>query len=361
MWRLQATVSEALRNLDIRTLVPFAVALTIVLAVALAEGALTNQLLVQEQNRVDAGAYVLLVEGARAGDIDAARCEAAVEVHGVVAAGSVAARLHGSAESVAVQKLPGAAFGTVWVTPGILRVWYPQADMRTFRGGAVVGHEAARELAVGTGMAISIPTIAEPLRIAVVAPDHTRAPQFSRKLAMVRAPLGAADSCWIEFRREAFGGASDVVAGWFKDDGTTRVRDLRSSSVLGVDAMRAFAERPQRLAWVVGGVILGLTWLSVWWLKRSELGIYRTLGMSGRHMVVMGLVQALIPSLWAAALGLGVAGIVQDLTAEYFMGDQLAVMTRSALAALLLGTVIGAVAPIVVSGGSIAQQLKDRA
>jgi len=361
VWSLRATVSEAVRNLGVRTLVPLGVALTIVFGVAFAEGALSNQLLVQERDRVDAGAYVVLVESARAGGIDAARCEAVVSISGVVAAGSVASRVDGMPESVIAQKLPGTEFGAVGVTPGILRVWYPDTDMRTFGGGIVVGREAAIELAVSSGMSVSISTIGAPMRVASVGPDDRRAPQYSRKLAMVRAPFGATDACWIEFTREAFGSGTEIVAGWFRDGGTNTVRTLRSSSVLGADPGAAFAERPQRFAWITGGVILGLTWIGVWWLKRSELGIYRTLGMSRSHTVVMGAAQSLIVGLWAAALGLALAGVGQAATAEYFQTDQLRVMTRSSVAAILLGTAIGTAAPTLISGGSILQQLKDRA
>lgn len=355
VWRIPQVIEEAVRAIDARFVVPLAVAAIVVGGAASAELNLSTRLIEEHRLQVESGLNVMVVEGQTSAALSAERCESFIVVSGVVGSGSI--RRPGGGSGIEFRKLPGTVFETANISPGFLAVWGHEEVPTPV--AIALGEAAARELSVLSGNGLAVGDGKRTATVEVIRGGVPRAQQLDRVVAFVSPPVGLADECWVEFETWARGNGENVLAGWF--GGTSTVRPLRTTGSFRTSLSEVFSERPQRFLWVASGMALGLSWLGLAWLRRSEYGLYRSLGAHRVHLMLMSCVQSALVGAWIFVVVVGLITVHHRLSAGLLGSDQVETMLRSIGASLALGTAFATLAPALISTGDVAGQLKDRA
>ena len=358
-WRVGALAREAWRNVVNNAVRSMAVALIAGAAIGVLgslELRTTADLAAFERDYAAAGGYVAVVTGQQGG-VDAGRCARLREWPAVVAAGAV--RVTGTVSFVSAA---GVLFQSAAVTEGALRVWAPSRRAAPLDGGAsyVSGRAFAKELGLREGSYTAL--VGEPAAtLRTVIDAERRNPQVQRWLLDVVPPVGLADECWVELRRESYAPGIASLAAWFSSGSSEAVvRPYTRRDEFTRDPLREFRDRPQRFGWVAAGGLIAAVFLLSAWFRRAELGLYLALGTGRLQVVSMLAVEA------ALLVGVGVLLAVPWVAAiQVSLGHDIPwEHARIALRTSLLGALLGlGIAPwlaALVARGNIANLLKDR-
>lgn len=356
-WSIRGLWQEATRNVTStvgRTLVVAVAVCGIVGGLTWVELATTGDLLAFQDEFLARGGSVAIVDAE--GLVSASRCDALARRSEVVASGGMT-----RGGSVEVLSAPRTAFQTAWATPGAFEVWAadpPRGDDWT--RSLFVGNVAAEELGIRDGSVILVAG-EEPQQVTVIDVE-ARNSQAARWLISPVAPAGMVDQCWVEYA------PADVEAGMaalevaFADAGDTMaVRRAIRLGEFGRDPVAELADRPQRSAWVIAGLLLALlAWLATWF-QRSEIGLYRAVGTPTAALWLLGQIEAFVVMIPAACAGFLWAAAGYVATTDGFpIADQLGIAVRTAAATLLVALIVAPLAWPSLGRGQIAAQLKDR-
>nr|WP_297427585.1 hypothetical protein [uncultured Actinotalea sp.] len=298
--------------------------LTGLLAVAaIADVRTVAGLAADEEAWLAAGGRVLVASNDDGG-VPRLACERLRALDGVVAAGS-ASRERAPASLVSA---PGAALPLVTVTEGV-------AGLLQVPPGAVLAPTPAQALGVSAGdrvvlaprgaSAVTDPpaspggavgagaTWSGPLEVPVGAVTDLAllGEERSTGLLVPVAALGTADACFVRAGPGHVDGLREALPAVLQQDGRPAVVvDRLSSGPFVRDYVTEYEERGLRHApWVVGAVA-GLLWALVRWLRRSQDGLYATLGATAGTRAIIRLVEWLLHIGGASVLAVGVAVVV---------------------------------------------------
>jgi len=198
--------------------------------------------------------------------------------------------------------------------------------------------------------------------VAAVIDTAERNPQAQRRLISVAAPAGLMDKCWVEFSPGTLDAGMALLRSVFDDpESEPIVRSWIESDEFTRNTVEEFTHRPQAQAWAPAGALIAiLLWVGAW-SRRSELGLYRTVGTSRSTLWVLGQAEALVVVLPAATAGILWACVAYGLRwGSPPPWDQAAIALRGAASVALMAILIGPLAWIVTGRDAIAHQLKDR-
>lgn len=347
-WRARSSVGEGLANLrDGALLGAVLVAITtLVVAGALLVDVLTAaRVLTAERDYLAAGGDLLVAQSAGPAGIDAGRCAALADVHGVRAAAALkvtpgAAHLVGRPESQ--QTLVTATAGVL----DLLDVPALPAD------GVVVSSVIADRWQWAPGSHLQLdPADAGNAR----APGSVLTVTAVRDLALlsegastgvllVQPPVGTADQCFVRIDpqyRDDLRATIPAVLGETSSS-AVNVSDRLPAGALAQDPATAYAMRTTRWAAGAAGLVVGLLWAVVAWTRRGRAALYASVGVpySGGVLIrwTEGVGIVLLGVLWGAALAATVAACTVDVPVEVALS---LVLRGSGLAlALAVGVVV---------------------
>ncbi|MBK6317451.1 MAG: hypothetical protein IPI33_05215 [Dehalococcoidia bacterium] len=301
----------------------------------------------------EGGAYVAIAT-VPGGGLSGPRCESLNGQPGVVAAGA----WRGTGQST-FPTAPGVLFQAAEVTLGILRVWDTRQALGT-GPGLVIGPAMATELGLRPGL-IAAFADAEPVRVSGVGDFAQRNPQAARWALSPVAPAETFDECWVEFEPGAYEAGRDSLAAHFAEGSADpAVRPYRRSDEFTRDPAAEWEARPQRRGWVaVSAVAFGFALVAAWF-RRSEAGLYLSMGTRRSQMAIMGAAEGwpLVAAGWSLGFSYAIAAQAvwgSEPTREVALH---AAATSGSAALLLLAVFPWASA--AVARGSIATLLKDR-
>jgi len=203
----------------------------------------------------DAGASVQVLESPE--HVDAARCEALVQIAGVRAAGALRA-----GEPVRALNLPGSELSTYEITPGLAGVLDPSA---TTASGVWLASDLAEALGAHAGDQVATSTGTAVVAGVYPYPDDGRARTLGYTVLTPVPATGTFDACWAEIWPADATTASYLRTALVPDpSGETKPAQGQLNSRLGTryDAPVLLAERLTRhapLAALVVGLALGYT------------------------------------------------------------------------------------------------------
>jgi len=308
----------------------------------------------RERAWIDAGAYVLRVQGAVRADVrlplPPTACERLAAVDGVHGAFWALRR----PTAGAFEHLPGGRFSVLEVSPGAL----PFLEIPTPEGPvALVSDGLARR----TGL-----TDGSPLRVdgsdtmnGRVAPVAVLGDDFDGALLVPSVALGRADMCFIRTDAGHVAAVSALAASALGWDGSDAIVSPRLfDNEFTVDFSRAHEQRDLRWAWAAAGLVLALLWALVQWFRRSHTAVYATFGLTAAGRCVLQVSEwcALAAAGLAWGWSLGVVGALALGAEARFAVSQ---VTAQALPAVLLATAM----VVLLSArptGTLLDQLKDR-
>jgi hypothetical protein len=310
------------------------------------DAVMVAELAAAEQRFLDAGGNVVMVENREAG-VPALACEGLAAVDGVYAS----AALIRMDEPVTVSVARGGDLPVFAATGGIWRLLDVEAS--PVRSG-MVPVSAARRLGLVDGDWIRferspgtrgdwVPTA--PMRV-TVADTEILGDEFTGVVLPTTVTADtAADACVVSAEPARLRAVVDALpAALATGSGEAVVRDRLITGEFAADYSRAYRERPLQWAWLPAGVMVGLVWLLVRWLRRADDALYVTMGADATtRLLVRGtewMVLAGLGALWAIVLGvvgaMSIANIPFHLTQTYVTAHVLATFLV-ATAVVLLG------------------------
>jgi hypothetical protein len=357
-WRLGPVLIEALRGLraaGTRSVLVAASAFLLVGLLSWSEFTTAQDLVRFEEEFTRAGGWVAVATNE--GVLPSGLCESLVQRPEVVVSGASA-----TGSLTQVMTSPGTFFQSEVATVGAIRLWTDSAlPAATLADGLVVGQAAASELGLRAGM-FTEPQGGSPMLVAAVIDTAERNPQAQRRLISVAAPAGLMDKCWVEFSPGTLDAGMALLRSVFDDpESEPIVRSWIESDEFTRNTVEEFTHRPQAQAWAPAGALIAiLLWVGAW-SRRSELGLYRTVGTSRSTLWVLGQAEALVVVLPAATAGILWACVAYGLRwGSPPPWDQAAIALRGAASVALMAILIGPLAWIVTGRDAIAHQLKDR-
>ncbi len=297
-----------------------------------------------------AGGYVAVVEG-EAG-VDAQVCERLSEHPRVVASGG----MRGGRE-IRTANAPGTRVSRLEVTPGLVRIWDPDANEAPPTPGYLAGAAAAAELGLTTGGFVA-PDNGQLAAVTVI--DPSRRNQFAARAFLdLVAPIGRLDQCWVEFQPQAFEAGLDWLPAVFTDDRAQARRNVDRGQ-FATDPAQLLAARPQRWGWVAVGAIATAVITLMALFRRAETAVYRAFGLSMNGVLIAAQIETWILVVGSYLAAVTWTGVAYVLAFGPPGSDQIALAlgtsTKAALTTLVLAPVLAA----VVGTGAPASLLKDR-
>lgn len=335
----------------------------VVAGVGLVNALDVDALVTAEQEWIEAGAFVSVVEpgGSDSAGISVAACESLDQVDGVL--GSFAVQVTNFAAS------PSSAPGTerTWaqVSPGVfdfLGLTTPEgpsviitpdiAETTGLRTGestvmTVVSFDGSSTAASGavTVVETDSPVLAETIAGAYLSPELVS---------------GEASQCYVATDASHAETIEGYLASALAPEPSTPavVRPRISDNTFGIDFATAYDSRTLAWAWAAGAAVLAALWASVQFARRTRMAVYATFGAHQRARLTMQLTEWVVLSglgaLWGWAIGLTLAlGLGVDV------GIALTQVTWTALTTWCAAT-IGAVLVGLVPVGTLLDALKDR-
>ncbi len=359
-WRLGSLLVEAWSNLVSgwpRTLALALIVAGVAAGLTASELTTLRRIVLFERGFVSAGGNVVIATNERR--IPADRCSLLVARPDVVAAGGV--QVAGPSE---VNVAPGTLFQTALMTSGVAAVWDPR-QARTSEAlsrGIAVGSAAASELGVAPGAYLGMGS-GRPQRVGVVLDVAERNPQAARWILFPVAPIGMVDQCWVEFVSGVGETGVALLEHLFADTGRELVvRPWIKLDEFARSPIEELRTRPQSRAWLPVGTVLALLFWLALWSRRSELGLYRALGMKRVEMLVHIQAEAVLVVVIGGMLGVvwGISGVVAS-GGEFPGFDEVAVVLRTVVSGLAVVAALGPV-PALLTGDrrGLLEQLKDR-
>lgn len=323
-------------------------------AVGAADAVGVSETVRREREWIDAGAYVLRVQGTVRGEeqlpVPPTACEDLARVDGVH--GTFWAVRRAAAGSFA--HVPGGRFSVLEVSPGALAFLGVETPLVPT---VLVSDGLARRTGVTDDSPVRV-SGSDVLR-ARVASVAVLGDDFDGTLLAPSAPASRADMCFV---RTDAGHVAAVTAlasselGWDGSDAVASPRLFENEFT--VDFARAHEQRDLRWAWVAAGAVLALLWALVQWFRRSHTAIYATFGVTTAGRAVLQVsewaVLAIAGLIWGWTLGV-VGAVALGAEARFALTQ----VTAQAVPAVLLATAL----VVLLSArptGTLLDQLKDR-
>jgi hypothetical protein len=345
------------------------VIMTIFVAGATVLDARTAQAIIDAEARFLDDGGDLLVAFAGTGRIDAAACERAKELAGVRAAGAVDL----GPLATGVVGHPGVSQSIVAVTPGVLGLFgdrgprVPPVPVTLASDEVIVAPAVAERWAwkAGTTLQLTGGEVAglalpeEALRVAAVADLELIDDAASTSVLVIRPATGWAGACYVRVDPRY---RADVAAGLPFFLGESRsspvsVADRLPEGGGTTDPATAVDERATRWIGAAAGVMMGLLWGIVAWMRRSRTALYATIGVSRSSSFLIRWTEAagvlLAGSLWGGAFGIS-AAVAMGCTPAH------AVVWAGTTAVVALGTGMLLATAVTLWRPATLAALKDR-
>lgn len=339
------------------------------LAPGVADARYVHQVAVQEEALLLAGATAMIVAGDELVNVDA--CEKLAESRAVLASGSVAMNVATMVRSSASPLSAPVAS----VSPGLLEVLHSLRLTSFATGGASEEAPGAvaystDELAAQLGLAPGVSRYelhsggsSSPTTVVALIQLSKILPASAGSAAVVHEPSReAADVCVI-LAKPGRVAAAEALAGVVAPNAAAvdRVpRPVLYESQFTFNPVSTVIERPTRHLWVFGGIAAGAIWCVSLGFRRSEVGLYLSLGvrrvdvslirgLEGLVTIAAGFLVC-VPVLIALSLAAPTVGVYMTAV----MGPE--VVASSGLAAIIGGVLGGLTAAI----GDASAMVKDR-
>lgn len=228
----------------------------------------------QQDRLVARGAYVLQIYGAGGVHLPAQRCDQLNSIDGVIAAGGIV-----SSASIDLRLAEDVGTSIVEVTPGMLRVLWPQISA-TSPTGVATGSSVTTHFGLTPGARL---LSSDPSRsnIAVRHPatSPARLSAFDTSVVVPVPPLDTVQDCYVESTPETSASVLRLARTWFDEA-------LRAEAVAFFTADLSDQTPQDRLdsrisSWLalaVGFGCLGAVLLG-WRARKAEFALYASLGM----------------------------------------------------------------------------------
>ncbi len=330
-----------------------------VLAVALmcssavgAELVATSRILDAHSGFVRAGGYVAVVVSTGSDGLSAFSCRRLGSLDSVVSAGTLL-----DTNRSMLRSAPGREFRTLGVDGNTLAILAPALSARSSdpRGEVAVGGAMAVEMGLSPGAFITVDqTVGEAAtrRISVVFDSSLRAPRYSSVAATMVPASAAATECWVEFHPQTYeAGVGALGAALMTGEEHAVARRVLDP---GYDVKRArhdLDSRLGRLAWVIGGLVVGaLLWLSAW-SRRADFALLRAMGWRAASTASVIQLENTYLVMAGATIGWAWATLTVEAVHGPLTADQLFVANRTAASMVFLALAVGALTTTTTGRG----------
>ncbi|MGA9597709.1 MAG: hypothetical protein WBV06_16255 [Acidimicrobiia bacterium] len=324
-----------------------------------------NQIVIEEQQFVDAGGRVLVAETPTG--VDRQRCDALNSSTGVVAATAVS-RLTVFYE---IRALPGSQVAVITATSGIAGFVANAAPVGT---QAALTPQLTERIGIGPGESIELvepnqrsgpvttnDTVpAEPLTIGPAVDLALLGDTYNTGVLIPAAPIGVADACYVWAEPSHLEALSAALPALLVRDGEeATVRPRLFEGEFTVDYQRQYDSRTLRYGWIFGAVVLTLVWQLLTWTRRSRDALYASVGADASTRATIRLTEWIVVAttggVWATAIGILLAThgeVPTDIAWEF--------VVRQVVATLAASTALITVTGLLWRRASVLAALKDK-
>lgn len=266
-------MSEGLANFAasrLRTVSMLAIMVLAIGGTAVSEAITIDRIVEDQQRYIAAGGNIILARG----DIDVAACLDLTHLEHVIAAAAVrrepeSLKLGLPGERAALVTATASVAGLVPLASG----QWPVADELIATADAA----GERDLTMGRNIAVDGRTIT----ISGVGQTSRLGADFSSGLVAFGPPTITYDTCIIETTTNATEVFERILEGLVARPGATLDTQRRvPQAEFGVDHPADYRERPTRLTWIPAGLAISLFWTVILTARRSERGLYASVGAS---------------------------------------------------------------------------------
>ncbi len=367
-WPLTAAVGEGVRNAAHGRTSTAVLLLLIgwgIGALASLDARNVNQIVIEEQQFVDAGGRVLVAETPTG--VDRQRCDALNSSTGVVAATAVS-RLTVFYE---IRALPGSQVAVITATSGIAGFVANAAPVGT---QAALTPQLTERIGIGPGESIELvepnqrsgpvttnDTVpAEPLTIGPAVDLALLGDTYNTGVLIPAAPIGVADACYVWAEPSHLEALSAALPALLVRDGEeATVRPRLFEGEFTVDYQRQYDSRTLRYGWIFGAVVLTLVWQLLTWTRRSRDALYASVGADASTRATIRLTEWIVVAttggVWATAIGILLAThgeVPTDIAWEF--------VVRQVVATLAASTALITVTGLLWRRASVLAALKDK-
>ncbi len=229
-------------------------------------------------------------------------CERLNLLDNVVAAGSL-----GTGAEETLVNATDVALRLQGVSPGMYNVLRsiglgPQVGTADLLAGAA----HLNRMGVRSGSAVGIDT--RGVHTIYEAPLESLAPGFGSVVMASQAPSGTGDACYVALEPKALDTASSLRSAFGRSD--TILRRILAGAELAGSPLEDHAERSGRHLWLISAVLFAAVARYVLWARRSEIGLYRSLGLMPSDIRLLVFVELLSAAALGSLLGVISARIV---------------------------------------------------
>lgn len=357
--RTGSAIAEAIANVvALRWLLIVRVLLAAMIGfgVAFATVAETSGIVDRFAQEVAAGRFVWRVApGGAAGGLPAANCDGLATVDGIRASGAVI----GETAIVAANQ-PQARYQLSMATAGYPAVLWPGQAVSTPSGGLLAGAVVAENLGLVEGSTLLItdesnPQSSRSVRIDRVLPPSARDSGADRRLFRVVLPAGSVDECLVDADPGHSADVPGLLTERFSASAGAVVAPLRPTDSLGRRPETELDNRASGWAWLLGGGVLGVLGLMLWFFRRADLALYRLVGVPRGTLAFMLAAEQLIFTLVPVQAGFLVAVLLRRLDVRGVAAD---LLWLDDVRLLLVLAIVPALALLLLRGKSTVDILK---
>lgn len=310
-----------------------------------------------EHRLTKAGQYVYIARAAvQDTSLDAKRCVALGANPAVVASGGFVA---GGDKATILAKAPGWRLSLRAVTGAMPQLMTGDGPGEPVRGVAALSSQAeALGLVSGSRVVLDASDGAIALSLLEVT---DRIPDPGAWLIHAVAPQGGLDQCWAEFQPGSAGVAASVMRTWLSTGpGDVVVTPLLPPDQLRIAPITRYETRASRYAGPAAGAVLGAVHSLVLWFRRSEVALYRSVGLRRTSTAA---IYAMVGSTLIAVstvIGLLFGAAATGVTGPPISFPEFQRASLTALVAALMATLLMNAAVLAISSGSISDYIRDR-
>jgi hypothetical protein len=273
----------------------------------------THGISARDQQLTDRGAHVLVVMTTDGSDLPAARCDELNSVSGVLSAGAVIGADRVDAALPDLRRIT-----VLSATPGLPAIYWP-GDPPPRDAGLAAGASVAADLGLVAGAVLPVTGDGGPRDLPIAsAPGHSpRAQDNDLVLVQVVPPIGRTTECLVEAAPGAARSVEAALVGWFPG-GATSIQPYFSVPETGRNPQQEFGSRLSLWLPIAAGVLVALTVLAWWAVRRAEFALYAVMGLRPPGLALMLLTEwtvlCLLPGCIGVANALGAAAGWLDRT-----------------------------------------------
>lgn len=329
------------------------------------DAATVSELVTDEQQFLSAGGDVLVVDneptGANPGGVPASACVSLADAEPVHATAALT-RLRDPATPTSARGGDIATFaasGDLWGLLGMrdspARDGILTASIAE-RLGVADGQWLALEPSPGTLGERLPPT---PIRVTVADTEPLGEAFTGLLLPTTVAADPVADTCVVRAEPAALDTLRSTLPGLLaRGPEPARAQDRLFTGEFTADPSAALAQRPTQWAWTATGILIGLVWLLIRWVRRSDDALYATMGADALdRLLIRGTEWVLLAAL-GSAWGL-TGGVVLAMALDVPYTLALPYVFRHVAASFLLATAVVLLGQVRRSRSLLAD-LKDR-